>query len=1350
MKKIYLLFFVLCFSGWAAIAQTSGTIPFTYSMSDGDTMTSNTQALPGGFEMVYSIDDPSDSIRANIVWDGSISPSTIGFDIDSSFNAVPNATPGLLSSFLPGGTDSLFKQRVVISNDTAFSPIQLDIATHHALTLNGYKGGSVVGTIAIAAAIQTLTPTDLTSLGTCLDSISIETTNPGYFYHQFTELKIDEFDYMIDNTPPTAVSLLSNSDTTLYLSNILGGGVANIRDTFLADGVDYCGTDSVSSTIDHTYSASNLLLHSGVQWGAENDSVFYHDSVYTNVWDEEGMYDSVMNVITILDTTKPTMACISGIDTIYLAGMLTTDTIDHTYVLDSARDNDEIHALDTVLSKTVFYCSDISVPTTVTVTVTDYSGNASTCTRVVTLLDTTPPEVVISAATDTVVLYLDDNGNAGLGYNNTNGTVCTPPASSTKGALATVVNQDSIDFTAVNNDTCECVYVLGDWDKVYTCQDTGYNTDTLFTVDGHGNKDTALFVVQVLDTTDPVLTVVADLTVSLDSANGENVIRFADLISVATDNNTCYLDTVVYRIGDEANAADTILATCADIVFHDDGTPWEISDTLITRLTDIGGNIVRDTTILTVIDDLAPVLSIANPNVVNLSSVTNDTILLRNLVVDLASDWTGLMTAVDNSQDCEDAQHSIEINFVGDTMWTCANLGLDTLKVVVNDIYGNATDTTLVILDIKDNIAPYIAAFNDTNSVAIDTVIVELDAAGQFILTPAYVLANMVDSLSDNCCFDSTNVWAQSASVSTSPALKGASTSSFPTVVSQDTFDCTDEGNVYLYRVVLKDCSGNIAADSIRVKVVDNMAPTYAGSGITIELHDTIMSYVLTAWDIADMYAGVEDNCSLPASFDTIYQKTFECNDVGVHNVMTRVTDDNGNIGLFTVPITVKDVTPPTVVSKNITVELTQGGAVVVNAGMVKESAWDLCGIDTFYLDAGEYLYTCADTGVHTVHLSVVDIHNNKETVEATVTVVDNSAPVITSAMDTVKVTLDAGVCDSMVVLAVSASDNCSVVLTDDAPATFPIGTTVVAYEAVDPSGNTAVDTVVVVVTAAPNAAPTVEAIADVVVGDTLTSVDAAVVATDGGDCPAQTVTIAAVASGAGVVDTVVEAGGTLTVTLVSGAVGTDTVTVTVGDGVATVTETFTVTVNAVNDAPVVTAPVADVTIYVGGDALNVDISGVFTDPDGDVVTVTPSALPAWMDGTVAGVITGTPAAADAGVTTITLTGADPLGLEAEDVFTVTVLDTSTATAVIDIQDAFEVNMYPNPTRDIVTLDVKKAGLNKVDVSIFTVAGTQVFRQVYSTNLIKVNMANQVSGMYFVKMNIDGDQVIKKLILNRK
>lgn len=95
--------------------------------------------------------------------------------------------------------------------------------------------------------------------------------------------------------------------------------------------------------------------------------------------------------------------------------------------------------------------------------------------------------------------------------------------------------------------------------------------------------------------------------------------------------------------------------------------------------------------------------------------------------------------------------------------------------------------------------------------------------------------------------------------------------------------------------------------------------------------------------------------------------------------------------------------------------------------------------------------------GVTTVTVTATDAVGNQSSCSFTVTVNDNNAPVFTNTPSAVTVSNNAGLCGATVSLtAPSASDDCGVAsVTNNAPATFPVGTTEVTWTATDINGNT-------------------------------------------------------------------------------------------------------------------------------------------------------------------------------------------------------------------------------------------------------------------------------------------------------
>ncbi len=127
--------------------------------------------------------------------------------------------------------------------------------------------------------------------------------------------------------------------------------------------------------------------------------------------------------------------------------------------------------------------------------------------------------------------------------------------------------------------------------------------------------------------------------------------------------------------------------------------------------------------------------------------------------------------------------------------------------------------------------------------------------------------------------------------------------------------------------------------------------------------------------------------------------------------------------------------------------------------------------------------------------------------------------------------------------------------------------------------------------------------------------------------------------------------------------IGTLAITVTATDPAGeSVSDSFAVTVTPTNEAPVVTAPVDDQTVSADAAYSFTPPGNVFTDPDGDQLTLIAtladgSPLPGWLGFDPATTtFSGTPGAGDEGTINIRLTATDPAGESTFDVFALNVI----------------------------------------------------------------------------------------------
>jgi hypothetical protein len=178
---------------------------------------------------------------------------------------------------------------------------------------------------------------------------------------------------------------------------------------------------------------------------------------------------------------------------------------------------------------------------------------------------------------------------------------------------------------------------------------------------------------------------------------------------------------------------------------------------------------------------------------------------------------------------------------------------------------------------------------------------------------------------------------------------------------------------------------------------------------------------------------GSSDNCgiaSLSAS-----QTQFTCIDLGTNPVTLTVTDLSGNQSAATAIVTVEDNIAPTAVAQNQTIYLDASGNASIAATQVDAGSSDNCSTPLLMLD--KTTFDCANVGTNIVSLTATDASGNSHSANATITVVDNLAPI--AMAQPVTLTLMNGVVTSITPTDVDngSSDNCGIASMSVSPNTF-------------------------------------------------------------------------------------------------------------------------------------------------------------------------------------------------------------------------------------------------------------------------------------------------------------------------
>ncbi|RIJ46829.1 HYR domain-containing protein [Maribellus luteus] len=968
--------------------------------------------------------------------------------------------------------------------------------------------------------------------------------------------------------------------------------------------------------------------------------------------------------------------------------------------------------------------------TTVVKTVTDKSGNSSTTEFTVLVEDKTLPIVL---ARDTT-LYLDANGIASL--------------------MASSVGKGSFDECGIDT-----MYLSK---NSFDCGDLGTQNVTLTVVDIDGNQALSLAQVTVLDTISPVVAC-QPITVYLDETG------FASIAEDSVDNGSA--DACVFTFD-----TDTTAFGCSDV--------FETNIVTLT-VTDASGNWSSCTSAVTVLDTISPIAicqpitvyldaagfaSIAEDSVDNGSAdacaYTFDTditefgcsdVLETNIVTmkvtDASGNWsscTSEVTVLDTIQPtviCRDTTLHVGetgiaiIDFssldngssdacgiasmsLSKTEFTGEDVGANLVELSATDVYGNVSSCVSTVT-VMDTIAPVVSCKD---------IGLNLGENGSSRLYALYIL---------DSAFDAGGIVSHD--------------------LSKSKFNCSNVGN-NIVELTVTDVGGNTATCSANVEVYDNFAPVVFCNDLEVYLDENGIAEV----EVPMLEESSDDACGIAQK--EISQSIFTDANLGDNTVNLYVIDVNGNVGTCESKVTVNDTIAPVVACNPISIWLSAGKTYQLTVdditALAAGSFDNATTFENLIVDVVPGIFECKNIGDSIpVTVSVTDKAGNQSSCETKV-FVSYSAD---KNLEDIHVELPAGVCETTVDYpAIFTGESCATLTLLDglgAGGVFPVGTTVETWEVALEGAKDTVSFSVTVNSA--NAVPTLDPVAGVTASEDQQVVISLTGISDGGDCIAQELSISAATDNTDLIENMAvaytsnESTAELELSLATNKTGEAQVVVRVTDEEgAFVTDTFMVFVQAGNHAPVLIIPVADQEVEEGA-VLNLALSKVpgemFTDPDGDELvwsfTVENDTVPAWMKVTeTAGefVFDFTPQTADTGCYNIIVAVEDPAGATATDTFELCVL--RTITGIGDINEGlFAITMYPNPTTGKVYVGNESQSNENIAIIVFSASGSEVLRKEFrASDRIQFDLSDQVAGFYLVSIKQGEQQVVKKLIFDRK
>ncbi len=472
--------------------------------------------------------------------------------------------------------------------------------------------------------------------------------------------------------------------------------------------------------------------------------------------------------------------------------------------------------------------------TTYLFTATDQAGNTTTCLADFTIEDTTLP--VITADPDDTVVECDGSGNNAqlLTWLQNNGGLTD--ADVTEGCGAITWNNNFSDLVFISNDPCS--------------DDIGFYDVEFTATDECGNESDAVNIQFIIeDTTDPILSIPNDITLSCNEPTNSNTIQ--NWLAEASAFDLC---------------SDVVVTNDAPGVFVPDCASTGVT-TYTFVATDDCGNSVSDTATITIEDTSDPEIIVEPTDlVVECNGAGNN--------ADLTA-WLSSQAGIIGQDVCSEATNLVYSNELRSTVNGCGGSSAMTYAFIVTDECGNSSES-LATFTIQDTTSP-------TIDILPENQVVECDGAGNNVALEAWLDSNGNTGTASDICGMVT--WTHT--------------------LIDFTDDCGTNGTK-IYEFIATDECGNTNTAQATFVIEDTTPPVVVccpDFSINLDMNG------IANIDIDDIDCGTTDQCNDASQLiRSISQSSFNASNVGPNNVTLFVTDACGNVDSCTVIVTVEEM----------------------------------------------------------------------------------------------------------------------------------------------------------------------------------------------------------------------------------------------------------------------------------------------------------------------------------------------------------------------------------------------------------------------------------------------------------
>lgn len=686
---------------------------------------------------------------------------------------------------------------------------------------------------------------------------------------------------------------------------------------------------------------------------------------------------SCTQTITIIDITKPTIACPANITIDCSVGILPAIT-GTPVVNDNCTPVANLIITHTDVSLTPPGCNNTGTIQR-TWKVTDACGNSSTCIQTIQVTDLLKPTLS-----------------------------CPPPAT------ISCESSTSPDFTGAASATDNCTpvesLVIGYTDNesgLFGCNGTGLLIRTWSVWDQCGNVSTCAQQIWITDNIDPEIICPANKEISCSDSSTPSATGYA----TATDNCSANVE-ITYNDNTQLNGCNE-----TGLILR----VWSARDDC--------GNVKTCTQLITVVDNTAPIINCPNDTIIDCGFYNNPDALgyptgtdnctpSDELILDFEDDLSGLTG-------CTNTGTILRTWYIQDA---CGNVGSCVQKIIVADttapVINCPVDRVISCNEPTTPAANGRATATDycTASLFIDiTYVDDLSEAGQcngsgfiyrtWIATDdcgnssfCIQTIEIVDDVAPEIqcpasyqisCEADRSPNAQGWALATDNCSSGAQIAiGYADDISGLT-GCNHTGNLYRTWTAIDAC-GNRATCVQVMTIIDTKKPVVTPpANITVSCESSLL--VAVTGDIT-----ATDNCTPGAALSVVITDdntgVVGCNNTGTIKRTWLVTDDCGNSATVTQNIRIIDTTAPLVTCAN-SIEVSCGESLdpdVLGHPLISDNCTPVQNMDLLHFDNTSGLNGCSGTGtLYRTWVAFDDCGNSSSCLQA-ISVVDHTAPTLT------------------------------------------------------------------------------------------------------------------------------------------------------------------------------------------------------------------------------------------------------------------------------------------------------------------------------------------------------------------